>query len=290
METNRFDAITKVFAERRSRRSTIKGGAIGLGAAVLDGAVIQSARAQDATPDATGVDATPAAGEDAGSSFLFVQTASAGTFRTNPDAGKAAAPGDGTPTAGVGADYLLTLENHTGETVYFSDRPERVFGQAPTQKFLDGLGFAQDNPPNAAIVAQTDGGEDVLVVELFDPAFDEKAGTLTYGANVLKGKQAVSGLAYAEAKQQDGTIAAEFNNASLFIDSCADKHLYCYSNEKGVPAGWRGDLGVYNMCFTFSDLACTPCGPDSWQRADRDCHAKYPDQCPALYSCFTNPA
>jgi len=183
METNRFDSITKVFATQRSRRSALKGGAAGLGAAVLGGVLAQSASAQDATPAAG--EATPAADAMVNGAFLFVQTASASTLRTNPNAGKGAGA-NGTPTPGGGADYLLTLENHTGETIYFADRPERVFGQTPTQGFLDGLGFAPDNPPNAAIAATTASGDDVLVVELFTPVFDDKAGTLTYGSRAIR--------------------------------------------------------------------------------------------------------
>ena len=273
METNRFDLITKTFAARHSRRSTLKAGATGLGVAVVGGVIAQSAAAQDATPDAT--DATLVAGEGANGSFLFVQTASGGTFRTNPDAGKAAT--GGTPTPGGGADYLLTLENHAGETIYFSDRPERVFGQTPTQGFLDGLGFASDNPPNAAIVAQTDGGEDVLVVELFTPTFDDKAGTLTYGANVPKGKQAVSGLAYAEAKQNDGTIAAQFTHASLFIDDCPDI-VNCYS---GILPTSVGPIpgGPIGTCYSWSKAKCLPCNGTSLDTLNNLCAKTYPTTC-----------
>ena len=39
-------------------------------------------------------------------------------------------------------------------TIYFSDRPERIFGDLPTQEFLDTLGFTPDFPPNAALITQ----------------------------------------------------------------------------------------------------------------------------------------
>lgn len=267
MDSSRFDGLARTIARRHSRRTALKGGAATL-AAAAGISFGRAAKAQDATPAAG---ATPS---DA--AFLFVQTAASGTFRTNPDAGKAAGA-DGTPTPGGGAEFLLTLKNHAGETVYFSDRPERIFGQSPTQTFLDGLGFAPDNPPNAAIVAQTDGGEDVLVVELFTPAFDQNAGTLTYGANVLKGKQAVSGLAFAEAKQQDGTIAAEFTHASLFIDDCPNI-VNCYS---GVLPASVGPVpgGPIGTCYSWSKGRCLPCNGTSLDTLNSLCATTYPTTC-----------
>ena len=129
--------------------------------------------------------ATPVVPADSGPAFLFVQTAAGGSFTANPGAGTPGAT-DGAIPVGAGADFLLTLEGHTGTTVYFSDRPDRVFGEAPTQRFLEGLGFTPTNPPNAALVTRDETGtEDILVVELVAPVFDAPAGSLTYGVNVL---------------------------------------------------------------------------------------------------------
>jgi hypothetical protein len=75
------------------------------------------------------------------------------------------------------------MKGHTGGPVFFSDRPDRIFGEAPTQKFLDGLGFDPANPPSAAIVTtNTDGTGDVLVMELINAS----TGELNYGASVLQ--------------------------------------------------------------------------------------------------------
>lgn len=271
METNRFDLITKTFADRRSRRSALKGGAISLGAALFGSGFGHSAAAQDATPetgDATG-----------NGSFLFVQTAASGSFTPNPGAGTPTT--DGTPVPGGGAQYLLTLDGHPGGTVYFSDRPERIFGDAPTRQFLDGLGFSPANPPNAALVAQTDAGEDVLVLELLNPSYDAAAGTLIYGANVLS-QYAGEGLAHVAARQRDDTIAPQFGRASLFIDDCpAQNPLECYSDCSTT----QGNLGNQGMCWSWSAIQCVPCHGGGWSGTAATCNATFPS-CDG--KCFTN--
>lgn len=69
------------------------------------------------------------------------------------------------PKAGEEGVYELTLRRGLGSTISFSDRPERVVGTVPTGTFLGGLGFTPGNPPNAALVADTGGGnEEILVV------------------------------------------------------------------------------------------------------------------------------
>lgn len=136
MEPRRFDTLTRSLSSRLFRRTALQASGRGLAAAGLTAAPLRAA-SQDtrATPDPLSDDAT----------FLFVQSAAQGTFAANPGAGTASA--DGTPVAGGGADYLRTLEAHTGNTVFFSDRPERIFGEAPTQTFLDNLGFGIADPP-----------------------------------------------------------------------------------------------------------------------------------------------
>jgi hypothetical protein len=68
--------------------------------------------------------------------YMFVQSAHSGSF---------------VPVEGEKNVYTLALEGVSPLTIAFSDRPERVVGQAPLQKFLEGLGFSPENPPNAAI-------------------------------------------------------------------------------------------------------------------------------------------
>ncbi len=136
MANNRFDAFTKFFAARHSRRTALQATGLGLAA----GLATSRATAQDAAPEAT-----PAGEGINKTTFLFVQTAAAGTFTANSDAGTPEA--DGTPTPGGGGDYLLTLEGHHGGTVYFSDRPERVFGVARPSDSSTGSGSRPAIPP-----------------------------------------------------------------------------------------------------------------------------------------------
>jgi hypothetical protein len=277
MDTSTFDRIAKTFNARKSRRSAVKSGVFGAAGAVgLATLGRRSTAALEATP--IGTLETGGSGE-----FLFVQTAASGSFRTNLDAGTAIAA-DGTPTPGGGASYLLTLEGHNGQTIYFSDRPERVFGQAPSRRFLDGLGFFPENPPNAAIVAQTDAGENMLVVELLDPSFDAEAGALTYGVNLLPGDQPIDGLTISESTQIDGTIAADFTNASLFIDDCPDTDIWCFKPNKFAICAPEGSVRV-GTCWHWAVLACTLCrdSPDvvceSWSTcSDGSCIGRTVDE------------
>jgi len=175
--------------------------------------------------------------------YLFVQPFDAGTWE---------------PKSGEDGTYLLTLTGVAADTTYFSDRPERITGLARTQPFLDGLGFTSENPPNAAIVAQTESGEqDVLVVQLFNPVYDAGAATLVYEARILA-DYGGRGLAHLAQQQTDYELAASFGEGSLFIDDCPDIggdncYLQC-ENEGSVNSG---------QCWSWSSWTCNPCGSNS---------------------------
>ena len=64
------------------------------------------------------------------------------------------------PKDGAEGRYTLTLEQGLGHTIYFSDRPDRIVGAPRPPQFLEGLGFPDDNPPNAALVVETADGQD----------------------------------------------------------------------------------------------------------------------------------
>ena len=266
MNTDRITDLTRSLSSRVSRRTALQASGLGL-AAGLAATSSAPAHAQEATPDPITDDAT----------FLFVQSATSGTFAANPAAGTPAAD---SVTVGDGADYLLTLSGHTGNTVYFSDRPERIFGEAPTQAFLDGLGFPAANPPNAALVTNDENGdEDILVVELFGPSYDATAGTVTYGVNILSDYEG-SGLAHVADRQQDEDLAPTFGEASLFIDDCSDVSvcliwgghgdIYVGPPPAGTPTG---------QCWSWSSFSCNPC--QGWSKQDYQdvCNNAYPDQC-----------
>ena len=147
MDATRFDRLTTSSPPVARRQALATARPVSPPALLATG--LGTAHAQDATPGATpAVDPNnphPSA-DTAGAhpEFLFVQPFDSGAW---------------SPTSGADATYTLTLTGAAAQTVYFSDRPERIVGLAPTQRFLDGLGFTPNNPPNAALVATPDGSE-----------------------------------------------------------------------------------------------------------------------------------
>src|SRR5262245_37648687 len=131
MDSHRFDRFSSLLAKRLNRREALAAGAASIAAAGIASAEVA---AQDATP----VD--PLAQDSSKPAFLFVQLADAGTWIPKPD------------EEGV---YLLTLAGVGEQTLFFTDRPDRIVGTISTDQFLDALGFTPLNPPNAAVVVQT---------------------------------------------------------------------------------------------------------------------------------------
>ena len=248
VDANRFDAWTRAMSGRLSRRRALRRGGAGLVGGVVGALGGGRGGAQEGGPGAT-----PGAASEIGNrAFLFVQTFRDGTFA---------------PKAGEDGVYTLTLNGEAGHTVYFSDRPERLVGTVPTQAFLDGLGFPADNPPNAALVAQTEAGEDVLVVELLNPVYDEAAGTLTYDVRVLA-DFAPTGLTALAARQADAELAERFDAASLFIDSCPRHQCWdansascisCKCSRQGVQ-GCPCTTGTMQPCVD-PNMVCEPDNP-----------------------------
>src|SRR5688500_6243795 len=152
MDASRFDAVSKLFARRRmSRRQALKQGGAGLAAAGLTAAGLTAAAAQEATPEPATTDAEPE------TPTLFVQSFQSGTIA---------------PTEGTEGRYTVTLEHGLGQTIYFSDRPDRIVGATPTPQFLGVLGFPADNPPNAALDVENAASEtDIAVVEHITPLY-----------------------------------------------------------------------------------------------------------------------
>lgn len=266
MDANRFDVLTKTFTERRlSRRTALASAAAGLAVTGLAHLGLRQAVAQDASPAAS-----PAAEPGFGQEYLFVQTFGGGTWQ---------------PKTGEQGAYTLTLTGGTAQTVYFSDRPERIVGTTPMQQFLDGLGFTPNNPPNAALVTQTNGDEDVLVIELLNPVYDAAGGTLTYDARVLEDYQG-EGLAFVAARRDDATLPEQFGAASLFIDDCPDI-VNCYREAQGIPQQ-VGALpgGPIGTCWHTKDLQCLPCNGESLSYYGNICNNTYPDACNGGCSVF----
>jgi hypothetical protein len=256
MDSIRFDRLARALAHNRlDRRAVLTGGSLGVAGALV-GSV--AARAQG-TPTA-GNDMSAVAEDNA---TLFVQTAAGGTFLPNTPA---------SPASTEHGTHLLTLAGHPGQTIGFSDRPQRNFGQLATPAFLESLGFTSDNPPNAALVVSTLAGEDdILVLELLNPTYDAAGQLLIYEANIL-GEYAGEVLAPVADRQQDQELASEFDHASLFIDDCADWTIACRDTHCNVV----GDLGSHGMCWNWSAFECQPCG-SSWAAMAQACNANFSD-------------
>src|SRR5215203_3811661 len=211
-----FETISKLFADRRTRRQALAQAGASLAAAVVGAGLARQAVAQDvaATPPTTSA-------EDEAPVFLFLQAFQAGSI---------------VPKAGAEDRYVLTLEQGLGQTVYFSDRPDRIVGAAPTPQFLKGLGFPDDNPPNAALVVEGEGGETgIAVLELFAPSYDLPTRTATYEVAVLsdweRQEQAgdSGGAVFSETTEDLAQQFPQFGAAHLFIDDCPDAApLQCY--------------------------------------------------------------
>lgn len=239
MNHDRFDTISRLFAGRRLSRGQAVRGLGGLAAEGAAGLMGRYVAAQETTPVASPVTTGPGFGQE----FLFVQTFEGGTW---------------TPKPGQDEVYTLTLTGSTAQTIYFSDRPERVVGTQSMPDFLSALGFSPDNPPNAALVAQTDAGEDVLVMELFSPVYDESAATLSYDAHVLQDYDE-EGLRFLADRQDDLSLPASFGSVSLFIDDCPDGGADCYV--KGNPPRMLVQGVSIGCCYTFPQ--CHPCSANN---------------------------
>jgi hypothetical protein len=199
MDSRTFDNFTRTIANRMNRRRAVATRGIGVTAALL-GRGKSPALAQGATPVA---DATAEAAVE----MLFVQTFSTATITANP---------------ADTAAFTIRLEDGTGQTVYFSDRPERLAGTITDEQFLDGRAFDPADPPNAAIVTVIgDASEAVLVVELTDPAYDAGTGAVTYAAKELQGRPEGKVLASLAARVTDTDVGDNFGPVTLFIDELA---------------------------------------------------------------------
>ncbi len=242
MDATHFGTVAKLFAARRSRRQALVQGGAGLAAGALAAAGLShrapaQAAAQDATP------AADATGEKV--AYLFVQSFQSGTIA---------------PKAGEDGTYTVTLAQGLGQTVYFSDRPERIVGATSTPQFLDGLGFNADNPPNAALVVEANPGEeDIAVLELFNPTYDESTHTATYDVTVLAEWEDALGMGFSEAPTDLVALGSSFGAAHLFIDDCAD--LTMCQDPIGVGVG---DLpgGPIGQCWSWGGSGCQPDNPN----------------------------
>ncbi|MGH2548668.1 MAG: hypothetical protein ACRDHN_04730 [Thermomicrobiales bacterium] len=257
MDGSQFDSVSRFFADRRlsRRRALIESGA-GLAAVGLATAGLTSASAQEATP--------AAAAEKA--EFLFLQSFESAAI---------------VPKADVAETYTLTLEHGLGQTIYFSDRPDRIVGAAPTPKFLDGLGFYDDNPPNAALlVAGDDGHTAIVVLELFAPQYDDASHTAIYDVKLMERWEKTLDIAFGGIPLTKVDEIPGAGGAYLFIDGCAERDVTCVLDDSYIGTIPSADFGGW--CYDLLDCAfyCNPCtGPSRCGNAteywNNKCNAKF---------------
>ncbi|MGD9714070.1 MAG: hypothetical protein AB7V46_18725 [Thermomicrobiales bacterium] len=158
-------------------------------------------------------------------------------------------------------------------------------GTAPTQDFLEGLGFSPANPPNAALVAEFKAGQGVVVLELITSAYDPQKSTLTYG---VEGLQTFAGenLEAVTRDQVVERLPAEFGPAALFIDDCPSV-IDCYESRYEYYDYCEGSYcplgpipgGPYETCWNLLAFDCVPC-KDSWT------YGQLEQMCADRYGCF----
>jgi hypothetical protein len=233
MDATRFDAVARLFARRRRAQ-----GVPGLHALAHDSA------GPGAGALATG-QAAAAPQAETGPTMLFLQAFKAGSVA---------------PKEGADSRYTLTLEQGLGHTVYFADRPHREVGATPTPKFLAGLGFPPDNPPNAALVVEGAAGEtEIAVLQLYAPAYDQATRTATYEVAALQGWQRSVAEGFVEATADLAQRLPSFGAAHLFIDDCPQGDIACAVG--GQVAGSIPNAEFGGFCFSGSLSQCFPCVP-----------------------------
>ena len=271
MQATRFDTVTKALAlRRRSRRASLGQGGAGFAVAALAAAGVPTAanaaaqEAEATVPEAEGAD------EECHhlTESLFLQTFQGGTIE---------------PAEGGEGRYTVTLAGGTGQTIYFSDRPDRVVGTNLTERFLQSLAFDDDNPPNAAMLIETASGKtDIAVLELFAPIYDRETQGLSYEVGALDAQMPSPDLGLLEEPTDLAALAPAFGSAHLFIDGlrdCPDLDMECVNGDdlNGATVGIIPNYAHDGFCYGFAYGACMPCEP--WNRWRNDAFAYWSTQC-----------
>lgn len=280
MDEFRMDTFAKFFANRRlSRRQTLAATASSVAAGVL---VANAVLAQEeSTPDLEEFLVTYEP-DHSGPMYLYVQTFHTGTI---------------VPKKGEDGTYTITLEQGSGQTIYFADRPSRNVGVFRNRAFLSKLGFFPDDRPNAALILDTGHGEmDIAVVELSHPVITDDERGISYDVAVLADWQDEFDFGDQQASADLASLAPEFDAAYLFIDDCPSGQVQCYYDtdsghlREKVGSPYSNDQ-IGGMCFTWNAFPprCIPCVPgyhdenktydttiDYW---DSRCNTDHADEC-----------
>jgi hypothetical protein len=201
MQGSRFDAFTRWTARRSTRRTAVTQAGAGVAAAFgLARLGSRPVMAQVANPV---TEASPAAAVPV--SLLYVQYA-----------------GPTTLTPGSGDVHTLTMTGVRPQTLYFSDRPNRIAGAEPTAAFVDG--FAQafaDSAPNASLIGHFERGghqEEAVVLTLRSATYDAAASTLTYEVTLLDAER-ITDVAFEQEPLTVLDTTHTYAEASLLIDN-----------------------------------------------------------------------
>ncbi|MCX6678583.1 MAG: hypothetical protein NTU95_11670 [Methanothrix sp.] len=141
----------------------------------------------------------------------------------------------------VSGNYTLTITGVIPYTVYFSDRPARDAGFAEMKQFLDGFSFDPNNPPNAAVMIEEGNEEnDMVVVELTSPQYDEISHKLTYTAKRLDDYAFKSEWPKDLLSGADNAIPETFGKVLLVIDDCPCLPALDYCKSSWQNSCWKG--------------------------------------------------
>jgi hypothetical protein len=209
-----------------TRRGAIGAAAGGLSLAFAGerlAAARQGTPVAGATPDAESV------------TVLFVQSAASGTLAAKEGA------------EGV---FELSLSGVSAHTIWFSDRPAREAGVIETGTFAIDPVFDPADPPNAAVVVQTDSGQDTLVVELTAPRYDAAGDTITYDATPIATYAGDVFTRIAD-QQEDAELPASFGLTSVLIDEVA-----CRPDYSSCSGGDQCCSGKCTGAGTFPPYTC----------------------------------
>ena len=159
-------------------------------------------------------------------------------------------------------------------TIYFSDRPARDAGFAPMDKFLKGFCFSASNPPNA-LVWLRDGEEenDMIVVELTRPQYDETNSTLTYTAKLLDDYAFKSEWIKDLLSKADKAIPETFGQVAIVIDDCSNSEVQCSKVNSPDICGYINT----GCCWRWKDIGCEPC--HSADTYNTECKQKFGSTC-----------
>lgn len=270
MDEFRMDTFAKFFANRRlSRRQTLAATASSVAAGVL---VANAVLAQEeSTPDLEEFLVTYEP-DHSGPMYLYVQTFHTGTI---------------VPKEGEDGTYTITLEQGSGQTIYFADRPSRNVGVFRNRAFLSKLGFFPDDRPNAALILDTGHGEmDIAVVELSHPVITDDERGISYDVQMLENWEESLSLGLSDAPGDLAAIAPSFGTAHLLIDDVYCGHdtgpdIVC-KTPQGREYG-RITAAEYGGLCPWDNGTCVWCLPEgnAWDKVNHwqeVCNDRFP-QC-----------